>query len=420
MPAPVPATGPSVDNPAKKKAGGRQPGSRSWNQVEGLVAFKAVCHADEKMQAARNSERFKNTKDYFDSTIIKTKDWGMWDPPPEKGTKTPEESIDIRQGQAIYLRGADLRKFLMRTVTGFAKEWRNECGDGGEVTYDKIPSGMSVLDWWWECEDKVYAVIREDIRMQTSTSVPIELKLTFRYVCPDSPYLSREHSALATDALHPDARDFFAAFGGDKRYQIDENARLESSNRGATEQQQRLVARATASVGADPRTPGLATMPQATAPRPTPRQEQAQVALLRMVWVMEQMAAKEFGIDMKNAPTALAPALPAPAASPEQTAFGSGPSAGRTELASGTRDAQGAARGDQGDDDPDGDGDDGGAEAGADADDDGDGSGGCHDSDDDDAPLSQPSPGAVHASARREASTRRASTRARKAPRRSF
>lgn len=56
----------------------------------------------------------------------------MWVPPPEKGTKSPEESIAIRQGQAIYIRGVNLRKFLARMVTGFEDMWRNECSDGGE------------------------------------------------------------------------------------------------------------------------------------------------------------------------------------------------------------------------------------------------------------------------------------------------
>ena len=152
MPArPVPATAPSVDNPAQKKAGGRKPGSSSWNEIEGLVAFKAVCHADEKHAQARASERYTNAKDYFDATILKTKEWGMWEPPPEKGTKSPEESIAICQGQAIYIRGANLRKFLARMVTGFEDMWRNECSHGGEETHDKIPSGLSVLEWWSEC-----------------------------------------------------------------------------------------------------------------------------------------------------------------------------------------------------------------------------------------------------------------------------
>lgn len=252
--------------------------------------------------------------------------------------------------------------------------------------------------------------IRDDTRNNTSASVPVELKLAFRYVCPDSPYLSKENSALATDALHPDARDFFTAFGGDKRYLIDPKARLENSNKGATEKQQKLVARATSGAGGDPRTPGLFMMPPP--PRPKTQRQQAQrLALYRCAWGMEQYL-NTLGIDFTKAPTEVPPdEEPAPADEP--TACGPDASAGRTELASGTPDAQGAARGDQGADDPDGvvvadSSDNEGAEPSADADD------GCHESDDDDAPPSPPSPGAVRAS------TRRASTCARKAPRRSL
>jgi hypothetical protein len=125
------------------------------------------------------------------------------------------------------------------------------------------------------------------------------------------------------------------------------------------------------------------------------------------------------GIEMSRAPTELPPQVPAPAASPEEVAFGSGAPAGHRELASGTGDAQGATQGD-----PAGDADssddegaglgedanrDGGDDSGDDSgDDDGD------DGDGDNTPPSPPSPGEMHAT------QRRASTRARKAPRRSL
>ena len=124
------------------------------------------------------------------------------------------------------------------------------------------------------------------------------------------------------------------------------------------------------------------------------------------------------GIDMSKAPV-LPPQEPARAASHEEVAFGSGAPAGHRELASGTGDAQGATQGD-----PAGDADssddegaglgedanrDGGDDSGDDSgDDDGD------DGDGDNTPPSPPSPGEMHAT------QRRASTRARKAPRRSL
>jgi hypothetical protein len=152
-------------------------------------------------------------------------------------------------------------------------------------------------------------------------------------------------------------------------------------------------------------------------PKPTPQQQQLTVQLYRVAWGFEQFLAST-GIDMSKAPE-LPPQEPAPAASPEEVAFGSGAPAGHRELASGTGDAQGATQGD-----PAGDADssddegaglgedanrDGGDDSGDDSgDDDGD------DGDGDNTPPSPPSPGEMHAT------QRRASTRARKAPRRSL
>ena len=185
---------------------------------------------------------------------------------------------------------------------------------------------------------------------------------------------------------------------------------------GATQQAQKLLARATASLGCDPRTPGAFAMEPAV-PKPTPQQQQLMGQLYRSAWGFEQFLAST-GIDMSKAPE-LPPQEPAPAVSLEEVAFGSGAPAGHRELASGTGDAQGATQGD-----PAGDADssddegaglgedanrDGGDDSGDDSgDDDGD------DGDGDNTPPSPPSPGEMHAT------QRRASTRARKAPRRSL
>ena len=113
------------------------------------------------------------------------------------------------------------------------------------------------------------------------------------------------------------------------------------------------------------------------------------------------------GIDMTKAPTEFAPVQSATAPPPQQTPFGSCVSAVCTGVASGAGDAQGAAQGNHGEDYHDEEADSSGVDGvgpGADANDDDDSAGGGHGSDADNAP---PSSGAV-----------RASTRARKAPRR--
>ena len=137
--------------------------------------------------------------------------------------------------------------------------------------------------------------------------------------------------------------------------------------------------------------------------------------LFRVGWGMEQFLSKA-GIDMTNAP-GLAPVQPATAPPPQQTPFGSGASAGPPGVASaGTGVARGAAQGD-----PEGDADssqDEGAGLGADANrDGGDDSGDESDDEGDnngDGENTPPSPGEMRAT------QRRASTRARKAPRRSL
>ena len=160
------------------------------------------------------------------------------------------------------------------------------------------------------------------------------------------------------------------------------------------------------------------------APMHTPQREQVVEQLLRACWAMEQYLTAA-GIDMTKAPTELAPEQPAIAPPPQQTPFGSG--ASRVDIAlfllcavnwmcaanlylsfvaSGAFDAQGAAQGNHGEDDSSGVE---GVGPGADANDDDGSAGGGHGSDADNAP---PSSGTVRAS------TRRASTRARKAPRR--
>ena len=145
---------------------------------------------------------------------------------------------------------------------------------------------------------------------------------------------------------------------------------LKHSNEGATEKQQKLVARTTSALGAVPRTSGAVAMLQA-APMHTP-QEQVVEQLLRACWAMEQYLTAA-GIDMTKAPTELAPEQPAIAPPPQQTPFGSG--ASRVDIAlfllcavnwmcaanlylsfvaSGAFDAQGAAQGNHGEDDSSG------------------------------------------------------------------
>ena len=202
--------------------------------------------------------------------ILETKSWGMKDPEPTTGAKTPEYSIQKRSGEVIYQRGKNLRKWLGRTMTGFEDMWRNP--DGTE-SYDFQQSETnSVIESWRECEDKVYPDM--DANMQPGSCVPVELKLTFRYVCPDSPYLTHEHATLAGDALCEQARNFFFGFGstgGDKRYFIDPRTRLEHSNKDATEKRQKLLLRATSGLGGDPSTPGALIVPQAPPPSWTPQ-----------------------------------------------------------------------------------------------------------------------------------------------------
>ena len=409
--APTNPAAPAAAGPSKKR--GRTAGAISWNEYEGLVAYRAYCYADEKQQSSSEAERFKNAKAYFDATIVQTQAWGMWDPPPVIGSKSPEQSMSLRTGAMIYARGKDLRKWLTKMTVGFQDMW-HKLGEDGEDSYDFQPSGCNnAVDWWAECEDKVLQAVREAHKY-----IPVELKLTFRYVCPDSPYLSAEDAPLATDALPDAAREFFCGFGqtGDRRFFIDPRKRLDTSNRGASQRAQSLLARATSALGGDPRTPaGNLSMPPPQ-PQPAPGQSQVQAVALAMVRtsvLLERIAAARYGIDISDLPTTIEPAQAATAPLHGQTPLAAPPPlAAALQTPFGT--AQGAAPGD-----PDGDADSAGL--GADAnrdggDDSGDDSGddGGDDGDGDNTPPSPPSPGEMRAT------QRRASTRARKAPRRSL
>ena len=229
------------------------------------------------------------------------------------------------------------------------------------------------------------------------------------------PYLSADAASGANDAL-PDAALEVLGRRGDKRLYIDPRKRLESSNKGATQMAQNVLARATASLGGDPRTPAGNLLMPPPPPQDTPvthHDPEMRVAMLRVSVLMEQIAGG-LGFDVSNLPAAPAPAQPAPAPPSAQTPF---ESAGRMGPASGTRDVQGAAQGD-----PEGDADSSEDEgAGLDADanrDGGDDSGDDGDvdagGDGDNTPPSPPSPGEI------VATQRRASSRAKKAPRRSL
>ena len=85
--APNNPAAPDAAGPSKKR--GRPTRSVPWNEIEGLIGFKGLCHADEKQSASSKDERYQNAKDYYDATIVQTRAWGVWDPEPTSGSKTP-------------------------------------------------------------------------------------------------------------------------------------------------------------------------------------------------------------------------------------------------------------------------------------------------------------------------------------------
>ena len=149
--APNNPAAPAAAGPSKKR--GRTAGAISWNPIEGLIAYKALCHADEKQSASSKDERYKNAKTYYDATIAKSRDWGVWEA--TQGVKSPEHSSLVRTGEMIYERGKKLRKWLLKVATDFADEWHT-VGTDGEESYDNMPSGFNdAVEWWTKCEDKV-------------------------------------------------------------------------------------------------------------------------------------------------------------------------------------------------------------------------------------------------------------------------
>ena len=379
---------------------GRKSGTPGWLPIEGLVAYHAMNHADEKVSESHEQERHVNAKTFFDAAIVKMDDMGLWTPASERtsGPKLPSDSVRVRDGKSIYIRGKNLKQWLTKLLPTFEELWRNP---HEPKSYDFIPSGVDPLAWWEECETKAFDNVKEG---NPDASIPKELLLTFRYACPDSP-----HASLTPHAgVNNDARLFFSQYR-DRRLIIDPEPRKQECNKGPTRQQQRANAAAAAALGQDPRAPGNVVIARQPLPKPAPDGAPTftEQWMARLGFGIEQYLAQSLGVDFTNAPAA--PIFASQGNAPSTTP--SAPSA--TTVNPTTREAN--LRGDESSG--------GGGEGDRDEseptllsdDDDG----------EEDAPQSPPSPAAVAAVERRSTrasmgapSPRERSTRARKAPRR--
>ena len=382
---------------------GRKSGTPSWLQIEGVVAYHAMNHADEKVSESHELERHANAKTFFDAAIVKMEDLGLWTPATQRtsGPKHPADSVRVRDGKSIYSRGKILKQWVTKLLPTFEELWRNSADP---ECYNYIPSGMDSLTWWEECETKALDNVKAEVEQAsanttTKPSIPKEALMTFRYACPDSPYAG----LTALEGVNNNARLFFSQYR-DRRLIIDPKHRKGESNKGATRRQQRANAAAASALGQDPRTPGnvlIAQQPLSNpAPHGVPTVTEQWVA--RIGYGFEQYMRQNMGVDFTNAP-------PAPTFASQGGAPSTTPSAPSATNVNST-----ILRGDNGG----GDGDEAGDESDPPPlsdDDDG----------EEDAPQSPPSPAAVAAIERRATratmrppSPRERSTRARKAPRR--
>ena len=74
---------------------GRKSGTPGWLPIEGLVAYHAMNHADEKVSESHEQERHVNAKTFFDAAIVKMDDMGLWTPASERtsGPKLPSDFL---------------------------------------------------------------------------------------------------------------------------------------------------------------------------------------------------------------------------------------------------------------------------------------------------------------------------------------
>jgi len=119
---------------------GRKSGTPGWLPVEGLVAYHAMNHADEKVSESHEQERHVNAKTFFDAAIVKMDDLGLWTPASERtsGPKLPSDSVRVRDGKSIYTRGKTLKQWLSKLLPTFQELWRDP---HDPKRYDFKPSG---------------------------------------------------------------------------------------------------------------------------------------------------------------------------------------------------------------------------------------------------------------------------------------
>ena len=101
---------------------GRKSGTPSWLQIEGVVAYHAMNHADEKVSESHELERHANAKTFFDAANVKMEDLGLWTPATQRtsGPKHPADSVRVRDGKSIYSRGKILKQWVTKLLPTFA------------------------------------------------------------------------------------------------------------------------------------------------------------------------------------------------------------------------------------------------------------------------------------------------------------
>ena len=284
---------------------GRKSGTPAWLHIEGVVAYHAMNHADEKVSESHEQERHASAKTFFDAAIVKMEDLGLWTPASQRtsGPKHPADSIRVRDGKIIYSRGKTLKQWVTKLLPTFEELWRNSADP---ECYNYIPSGMDSLTWWEECETKALDKLKAEVEQASANTttkpfIPKETMMTFRYACPDSPYAG----LTALDGVNNNARLFSSQYR-DRRLIIDPKHRKGESNKGATRQQQRANAAAASALGQDPRTPGNVVI--ARQPLPTPAPNGALTVteqwIARIGFELEQYMVQNLGVDFTNAPFA--------------------------------------------------------------------------------------------------------------------
>ena len=155
-----------------------------WSLEEEIVAYWATLAANESSMSQKASARYALVAQFYRSIMLR---FGalLWDADllrTPAQPKTPDESIELRTGEAIEQRGRKVKARMMALVPQVRPHFKN----------GMIPSGMTPEDHWNASMQRFLATFEPGSKELKEAK--LELKI-FEWFCPQSPTPSRASEA---------------------------------------------------------------------------------------------------------------------------------------------------------------------------------------------------------------------------------